>query len=56
MSAWDKTAKDVLNGDAPDDRTKRAIDNIAFESIQNREYPEAGNILEVLEEQFPDKD
>lgn len=56
MSAWDKTASEVLNGDAPDDRTRRAINNIAFESISNREYPEAGNILELLEEQFPDKD
>lgn len=54
ISTWDETARDVLNGEAPDDRTAQAINNIAFEWIQNREYPEAVDILE-LEEQF-DKD
>lgn len=56
ISVFDEAGRDVLNGEAPDDRTRRAINNIAFESISNREYPEAGNILELLEEQFPDKD
>ena len=54
ISAWDETARDVLNGEAPDDRTAQAINNIAFEWIQNREYPDAVDILE-LEEQS-DKD
>lgn len=54
ISAFDKAGRDVLNGEAPDDRTAQAINNIAFEWIQNREYPEAVDILE-LEEQF-DKD
>ena len=40
--------------DKKNDRTAQMINNIAFEWIQNREYPEAVDILE-LEEQF-DKD
>ena len=54
ISAFDEAGRDVLNGEAPDDRTAQAINNIAFEWIQNREYPDAVDILE-LEEQF-DKD
>lgn len=54
ISAFDEAGRAVLNGEAPDDRIARAINNIAFELIQNREYPEAVDILES-EEQF-DKD
>lgn len=46
IDAWDKSARDTLNDDVPDDRTARAINNIAFERIQDREYPDAGDIIE----------
>lgn len=56
ISAWDETARDVLNGEAPDDRTKRAVDIIASEWIQDREYPEAGDIIEDVLKEQSDKD
>lgn len=46
IDTWDKSAKAALNGEIPDDRTTQAINNIAFEWIQNREYPDAGDIIE----------
>ena len=56
ISVFDEAGRDVLNGEAPDDRTKRAVDIIASEWIQNREYPEAGDIIEDVLKEQSDKD
>lgn len=51
IDAWNKSVRDALDGEAPDDRTSAAIDNLSFDWIQDREYPKAGT-LEELKEQF----
>ena len=56
ISAWDETARDTLNDESPISQKMKAIDNIAFENIQNRELLKLVTYSKYWRNRSSDKD